>query len=122
MRMANKKASIIEVEFERKELEIISRALGVPLGAFGLELWLGETRLTKEKLRRLYDKLEFFLAKDNAILILANITNKEIKDLSLAFKVACKIIEEWQFHIMTGYSWQEAQAVSKELEDIVVSV
>ena len=122
MKLLSIKNSVVLTEFDREELEILTRTLAVPLYAFGLESFLEKIKIPKSELEAVQKKLSNLISGVSGQKFFElSLLKNEIDGLKEAFKVACDIADPNEIHALIGYTMKEALGVQKSLEDMIVN-
>ena len=115
MQIKQKKDNSNRIEFELDELELINRVLNVTLHAFGLDEVIKKTQIQKKEIEQTNNKIKSAI-EENRLNI--EFDSNELILLAKAFKEACEIIDENEMHTLTGYSWDQAMLLKKDLEKL----
>lgn len=98
------------------EIEIITRVISVPLGAFGLNELIEKTGLEKKECERLNNIFKENRRNSGATELA--ISSEDLVKIAQVFAVSAKIIDPIDMHTLVGYSWDEAMSVLKKLNSL----
>ena len=111
----------LKLSLTSKEGWMINQTLNVPLYGFELEKFkkeIGDLAFIEslnEKLRLILDPAEG--SQNTVILHFQNLN--ELSNFRKAFFAACEIAEQWEFPILTGYSWEESRNLMKDMDSSI---